>query len=107
ELTVFAMECIDGNKTSRSVTYTDYPAQVMQSRRPEAMLEGLERAMTPGGQWSIESQKTLLLDGHPGREVQFSVSEPGKPEKGAGRARIYLVGNRLYQVIIVGSASKV
>jgi hypothetical protein len=107
ELTVFAMESIDGNKTSRSVTYTDYPAQVMRSRRPEAMLDGFERAMTPGGQWSIESQKSILLDGHPGREVQFSVSVPNNPEKGAGRARIYLVGNRLYQVIIVGRASKV
>jgi len=107
ELTVFAMESSDGNKTSRSVTYTDYPAQIIQSRRPEAMLEGLERAMTPGGQWSIESQRSIVLDGHPGREIHFSASAPGNPEKGAGAARIYLVGNRLYQVIIVGPASKV
>ncbi len=107
ELIVFATESIDGNRTSRSVTYTDYPAALVQSRRPEAMLEGLERAMTPGGQWSIENQKSILLDGHPGRELQFSASVPNSSEKGAGRARIYLVGNRLYQVIIVGPASRV
>ncbi len=107
ELTVFAMESVDGNKTSRSVTYTDYPLALVQSRRPEAMLDGLERAMTPDGRWSIESQRSISIDGHPGRELQFSATAANNPEKGAGRARIYLVGNRLYQVIIVGPAAKV
>ncbi len=105
ELNLFAMENIDANKTTRTVIYTDYPVQLMQSKGPEAMLEGGVRGM--GGQWNIESQKPIVLDGHPGRELQFSLSGPNVPEKGAGRARLYLVGSRLYQVIIVGPASKV
>ncbi len=98
ELKLFVMENVDANKTTRTVIYTDYPDKLMQSKGPEAMLEGGVRGM--GGQWNIESQKPILLDGHPGREVQFSVSGAKGSEKGAGRARLYLVGNRLYQVII-------
>jgi len=107
ELNLFAMENTDAKKTTRTVIYADYPAQLMQSKGPEAMLDGGVRGMIAGGHWNIESQKPILLDGHPGREIQFSVPGPKGTENGAGRARLYLVGNRLYQVIVVGPASKV
>ena len=63
--------------------------------------------MSGNGRWTVQSQGTITLDGHPGREVSFAVEAPAAAEKGTGRARIFLVGNRLYQAIMVGPASKV
>jgi hypothetical protein len=107
ELTMFATENRDGGGTSRTVIYTDYPAQLVHSASADTMLDGGVRGIVVGGQWNLESQKPIVVDGHPGREVQFSVSASGGREKGAGKARFFLVGERFYQTIIVGPASKV
>ncbi len=71
ELTMVTMENIDGNNTTRSVTYSDYPPQSVQSKSPDAMLDGAVRRMTTGGDWNVQDQKPIELDGHPGAKSSF------------------------------------
>jgi hypothetical protein len=103
---MLGVESVDGDQTTRAVLYNDYPMQIVQFGDPDAMLDGAVHGMTSTN-WSVQSQTTIKLDGHPGREVSFEVNSPTAPEKGIGKARMYLVGKRLYQTIIVGRSSKV
>jgi hypothetical protein len=107
QLDMTAMESIDGDRIRRLVTYTDLPPTIVGANDPDALLDGGVRKISGGGPWTVQGQTPIALDGHPGREVRFAVASPSTPEKGSGRARIFLVGNRLYQAIMVGPASKV
>ena len=107
QLDMTSMESVDGERIRRIVTYTDLPPAIVGASNPDALLDGGVRKMSGGGPWTVQGQSPIALDGHPGREVRFAVNSPSAPEKGSGRARIFLVGNRLYQAIMVGPASKV
>jgi hypothetical protein len=106
-LSMNAMESVDGDQIKRVVVYTDLPGPTVQSNDPNALLDGGIQGMSGKAQWTVASQEPITLDGHPGREVRFAVNSPSASEKGSGGARIFLVGNRLYQAIMVGPASKV
>jgi hypothetical protein len=107
EIMMNTMESVDGDQIRRIVVYGDIPAPIIQSSSSSALLEGGVRGMSGKPEWAIERQGEITLDGHPGREVRFTVNSTASSEKGKGAARIFLVGNRLYQAIIVGAASKV
>ena len=107
QLSMTSIESVDADKIRRVVVYTDIPLSVVKSNDPSVLLDGGIRGMSAKGQWTVERQGQITLDGHPGRDVRFAVSSPSSKEKGAGGARIFLVGNRVYQAIMVGPASKV
>jgi hypothetical protein len=107
ELNMQTIVSLDRHSVDRSVIYSEYPAQFVLSTSPEAMLDGAVRGMGSSRGWTLQQEKRIELDRHPGREVQFSVDLPGVRQKGVGKSRLYLVGNRLYQTIILGLASKV
>jgi hypothetical protein len=107
QLSLNAMESVDGDQIKRVVVYADLPGPTVQSSDPNSLLDGGIRGMSGNVQWTVESQGPVTLDGHPGREVRFTVSSPSVVEKGSGKARIFLVGNRLYQAIMVGPSSKI
>jgi hypothetical protein len=106
-LKMTSMETVDRDRVRRVVVYTDLPRAIVESSDPDALLDGGIRGMSGKEQWAVEGQGPINLDGHPGREVRFAVNAPSASEKGAGKARIFLVGDRLYQAIMVGPASKV
>jgi hypothetical protein len=88
--------------TGRVVMYVDYPPNLFGPGSVNAGLEGACQGMIAEGQLTALSKKTVSLNGYPGREVSFD-SQPGRPgPKMQGRARLYLVGNRLYQILIAG-----
>jgi hypothetical protein len=96
----------DWSRTARMVMYADYPAHLVQIDNRDAMLEAACQGMANESKLTALSKVTIALNGHPGREVSFE-SQPGRPgPKIAGRARIYLVGNRLYQVFIAGRSGQ-
>jgi hypothetical protein len=107
QLAMNSIETVDRDQIRRVVVYTELPAQVVQASDPDALLDGGIRGMGASSQWTVESQGPVSLDGHPGREIRFAVNSPRASQKGAGKARIFLIGNRLYQAIVVGPASKV
>jgi hypothetical protein len=107
QLSMTSIESVDGDQVRRVVVYTDIPLPTVQASEPSALLDGGIRGMSGKTQWTVQRQGAITLDGHPGREVRFAVNSPSSSEKGTGAARIFLVGNRLYQAIMVGPASKV
>jgi hypothetical protein len=76
-----SMETVDRDQIRRIVVYTDLPRPVVQSSDPGALLESGIRGMSGKAQWTVQSQGPISLDGHPGREVRFSVSAPSASEK--------------------------
>ncbi len=106
-LTMTSVESVDGDRVRRIVAYADYPRPTVESSDAGALLDGGIRGMSGKGPWTVQGQEPVTLDGHPGREVRFAIDSPSAPEKGTGRARIFLVGDRLYQAIMVGPAAKV
>jgi hypothetical protein len=107
QLSINSMESVDSAQIRRVAVYKDFPRPIVQSSDLNALLDGGIRGMNGNEQWAVQSQGPITLDGHPGREVRFAVDSAAATEKGTGRARIFLIGNRLYQAIMVGPMSKV
>lgn len=106
-LEIASTSSVDAGRIRRVVAYADLTDAAVRSSDPGALLDGGARKMGGGGPWSVESQGPIALGGHPGREIRFAVDSPSAAEKGSGRARIFLVGHRLYEAIMVGPASTV
>jgi hypothetical protein len=105
-----------GNETSETATFSrpngEYRASFMElSIADHESVEQVEKLLDQfrdGGLRGVDGKLTAekkikLADKHPGREVRADVvGERGK--KGIMRARIYLVGKRLYSVMVVGTS---
>jgi hypothetical protein len=108
QLAMNTTETVDGAQIRRVVIYTDLPQVTVESSDPGELLDRGIKGMKASGQWSVEGESPVTLDDHPGREVRFAINPTtASSEKGVGRARVLLVGHRLYQTIMVGPASKV
>jgi hypothetical protein len=82
------------------VMYCDYPADVRKQKGAEKVLDdardgGVKSAK---GKLTDEKKRTIGKDKNPGRELLIQLPDG----KLYFRSRIYLVGDRLYQVIVVG-----
>jgi hypothetical protein len=92
----------DRNGAVYGVNYTEFP------NATEAMLDAAVDAMIKSAKMKPSSREKIDLDGHPGRDVKFEVDPPrGTKEKGLGQAKCFLVGKRIYQVLVIGPESKV
>ena len=64
-------------------------------------LDGAQAGAIANVGGSLKASKDVQLDGkYPGREFSASIT---KPTTGQVRARVYLVGKRMYQVMVVGT----
>jgi hypothetical protein len=82
------------------VAYADYPAAPSQPAESEKLLDHARDWLTTMGTYPLEitHEQGVTLDGYPGREISFKV--PSAPATGAwGKARLYLVKQRLYIVL--------
>lgn len=88
----------EGRTYGYASAYADFPDWVLQKDHQDLLGGARDGALhSLGGK--LEKQTWLKLEGHQGLEFRFSV--PDKKLK--ARARIYLVKNRLYQVIAAQS----
>ncbi|MGB3237208.1 MAG: hypothetical protein WBB29_02860 [Geitlerinemataceae cyanobacterium] len=78
------------------VVYSDYPDGFIErlSNR-EALLEGVQQGFIQGMDATMLSDRDLSLGQYPGREIRYSTQEGV-----TGIARFYLVGKRLYQLVV-------
>jgi hypothetical protein len=78
-------------------SYNDYPDELVNQRPAATMLDGARDGAVANVQGELLGESLLTIDGHPGREIKVAAS--------GGQlmmvARIYLVGNRLYQAAVV------
>src|SRR5262245_17563822 len=79
-----------------TANFCDFPVAVKDvpvDKFFDASREGALRNL----QGKLESERKIKLNGHPGREQAIKLPEDGK----IFRARVYLVGQRMYQVVIL------
>jgi hypothetical protein len=97
----------DWSGTERFVSYADYPGGFIHPGNRDPMLDGACQGMATEARLVILSKMPISINGHPGREVSFE-AQPGHPAgKISGRARVFVVGVRLYQVFIAGPTGRV
>jgi hypothetical protein len=86
------------------VSYSDYPPQVLASRKADAMLDDSVTGTIKGMKATLVKSGRITQAGAPGREFSWTGTGPKGRLKGQGR--VFLVGPRLYQVLIVGTTEK-
>ena len=87
------------------VSFSDYPEEVMNTADPLKVLDGAMNGSVTNFGGTVLTSKDITIDNNPGKEftADGKVSAPGD---GSLSGRIYLVKNRLYQVIVVGLKDK-
>lgn len=75
--------------------YSDYP-QNLTTGDPQAILIELQNSAVKGFDGKLLSERSISLNGHPGRELEIKVSD--NSDTAIARLRICLVGNRLYYI---------
>jgi len=82
------------------VSYTDYPDSVIENGDADTILDGCVNGMLKGKK---EKETTKVkVQGQKGRETTFEMPEL----KASGKVRAVLVGNRLYQMIVIQKDEK-
>jgi len=85
------------------VSYADYPPTALAANKVDAELDAAPSAAlasVPGAK--LTGVTKVTLDGNPGREFTADAEVHGRI-----KGRIYLVKNRLYQLVAGGSPEKV
>jgi hypothetical protein len=77
------------------IAYLDYPESVVKAHRADELLDGASDSAVKGVKGGrVEGQEKISLGGNPGRQV--IIDAPGNLTL---TVRMYMVKNRLYQVI--------
>jgi hypothetical protein len=82
-----------------SVSIADYPEKVVAARPPEAFLNEGRDGLTNQLKGTVSNEQEVTVDGYPGKS--YTVSSPN----GEVRARNYLVGPRLYTMLVLYNPS--
>jgi hypothetical protein len=83
------------------VSYADYPAQTLAARNADEMLDDSVTGTIKGMKATLVKSDRITQAGSPGRV--FSWTAAGAKGQLKGQGRMFLVGPRLYQVLIVGT----
>lgn len=99
------MFLLDQGSSAFMVGYSDYPESLIAQADPMLLLDGARDGAVGNVGGTMRSERELTLNSNPGREIKFDVPDSSDlPGGGYAVARLYLVQNRLYQVI--GMAKK-
>ncbi len=81
------------------VSYADYPQSVIRTNKPQTLLQGSRDGVSENLGGTITQDTEIVLDKHPGREfIVTAKDDKGKPF--TVRVRLYIVGARLYELIV-------
>jgi hypothetical protein len=82
-------------------SWIDLPLEAPDpAEKAQARLDRIRDGIVQQVKGKLVHDRKTTLDKHPGRDLEVETTEP---EKGQMRARLYLVGTRLYQVVAAGS----
>ena len=100
DLHVFSVEQKAGTAVvAYVVTYLDYPKGTVGEDKDKFLAGVVERNVgLLKGKVAAEEKITLGKDKHPGRDVRVDLPD----KKQLYRARVFLVGDRVYQVVVLG-----
>jgi len=83
------------------IMYSDYPDVIAQAPADKVLDGGRDGALA-NTKGRLVAEESMSLDGFPGRE--FTIDIPGK---GMMKLRAYLVRQRLYQIMAVGTKERI
>lgn len=89
---------VEGGQVAFGVAYHDYPA-TLQPTDPQTLLDAGRDGARQNLQGTIVSEIAISWHGHPGRE--FTILGEAQGQKLFYHSRLFLVGQRLYQLQIV------
>jgi hypothetical protein len=82
------------------VSCNDFPTDQVAAANKDRVLDNIgQGAMTNIGA-TLDNQTSVNLDGHPGRDIVGRATIGG--QNAVVRARVYLVGNRMIQALVLG-----
>jgi hypothetical protein len=87
------------NDSDFVVSYSDFPAADLKKGDVDKRLDQARDGAIASVRGKQKSEKKIELNKHPGREIVIE-----KDGEVVVKMRIYLVKNRLYQVMVVGNA---
>jgi hypothetical protein len=87
------------------VVYSDYPEEVIANSDTDELFQGAINGALENIDGELVSEEEISIDGNPGREFVAEASLEGINVTYKGR--YFLVGNRLYQVFVVGNADAI
>jgi serine/threonine-protein kinase len=83
------------------VMYSDYP-EIVTRAKPVDLLDGGRNGALSNTKGKLVGEQNMSLDGFPGREIVIEV-----PGKGLMKLRAFMVRQRLFQVMAVGTKEKI
>ena len=86
--------------TAYVVAYSDYPAEIIEQTDPQALLDSSRDGAVSNLGGTLVSEEVIDLAGNPGRSLVISAAA-NQEQAATINSRIYLVDNRLYQVLVV------
>ncbi|MBC7798616.1 MAG: hypothetical protein H7Z37_17230 [Pyrinomonadaceae bacterium] len=87
------------------VSYNDYPEDV-NSIGAQELLDEVQKGAVGGIGGTITSEKNIEMNGNPGKEYVANIVIPKGGGDGVAKSHIYLVKNRLYQVLVIAKKSE-
>ncbi|NTW99209.1 MAG: hypothetical protein HGB35_04635 [Geobacteraceae bacterium] len=97
------MFSLEQKESAYVVTYSDFPVAVNQTVDSKAVLDSSRDGAVASFQGKLLTETSISIDGFPGRDLKIE-SPDGLHTV---RLRIFLVKNRLYQVMIVTTKERV
>ena len=87
------------------VAFSDYPPQMVSQSEPEMLLDSSRDGAVNNLGGTLVSEEKIEIEGNPGRSLIIS-ADTGTNESAIINSHIYLVDNRLYQILVVSPESQ-
>ncbi len=93
---------LDQDKSKYFIQSIDLP-NLKQATRAEvlAILTQIPQAYVRGAAAQLGSQRSIVLNSYPGQEFEFQLRNGWK-----GRGRVYIVGERVYQIVAIAETTQ-
>lgn len=95
----FVMYSAGSRKTGFIVAYVDYSQEVMKDADAKKMLDGARDGAVRNVNGRLGTEKELDFYGKPGKEFEILA-----PKNAIIKARLILIGNRLYQMMAISQS---
>ena len=89
------------NNSAYVISCNDFPTDQISSADLNRILDNAAQGSMSNIGATLEDQKVITLDGHPGRDILGRTTIGG--QDAVVRARVYLVGNRMIQTMVLGA----
>jgi hypothetical protein len=88
-----------------AIVYADYPETMVTSSNRDKIVEGAARGAVSNVNGKLIASNKVSVSGNSGREVVAQIKS-GNGQEGTLKSRVFLVKNRLYQVMTIAAQNE-